>query len=57
MPDGVSSSEDHLEWKDPIKIKVKIEKKGVNLLNGKEIPGKCTLKLKKGDIITIKTPG
>jgi len=32
-------------------------KKGVNLLNGKKIPGKCTLKLKKGDIITIKTPG
>ncbi len=32
-------------------------KKGVNLLNGEEIPGKCTLNLKKGDIITIKTPG
>ncbi|MCK4247254.1 MAG: hydantoinase B/oxoprolinase family protein, partial [Methanomicrobia archaeon] len=31
--------------------------KGVNLLNGKKIPGKCTLKLKKEDIVTIETPG
>ena len=32
-------------------------KKGINLINGKEIPGKHSAQLKRGDVVTIKTPG
>ena len=31
--------------------------KGQNLLNGEELPGKCTLEVKPGDRLTIKSPG
>jgi len=31
--------------------------KGVNCLNGKPLPGKCTLEVKPGDRLTIETPG
>ncbi|MEA1993621.1 MAG: hydantoinase B/oxoprolinase family protein [Euryarchaeota archaeon] len=31
--------------------------KGANLINGKKIPGKHSARLKKGDVVTIKTPG
>ena len=31
--------------------------KGQNLLNGEELPGKCTLEVKAGDRLTIKSPG
>jgi len=31
--------------------------KGQNLLNGEELPGKCTVEVKAGDRLTIKSPG
>ncbi len=32
-------------------------KTGVNLLNGRQIPGKCHMYVQSGDILTVKTPG
>lgn len=32
-------------------------KPGVNLVNGAEVPGKVTLALEAGDVVTVKTPG
>jgi N-methylhydantoinase B len=31
--------------------------RGRNLLNGEELPAKCRLELKPGDVVTIETPG
>ena len=31
--------------------------RGQNLLNGKELPGKCTLDVAVGDRLTVSTPG
>jgi N-methylhydantoinase B len=32
-------------------------KKGVNLVNGKKVPGKYSVQLKESDVVTIMTPG
>ena len=32
-------------------------KKGRNLLNGKDLPGKCSLAVEPGDRLTVMSPG
>ena len=31
--------------------------RGRNLLNGRELPAKCRVELRPGDVLTIETPG